>query len=272
VIGLQGYPHSPYFAIGYRLFHDTEFFTKRKSKEVSVEAFYKGALQGCVPCIFYYVDVQYCIRRNVHLAIPWALEAAIRGQVDCMQRLVFCYSNTRSSQTHALASFWAKFQYEMGFTKYANNQRKQIKQDIGARCFVCEQQDLPDNDVTLVKCGRCKYYSYCGKACQLRHWKDENHIGECRLLKTLREYCKPRYIQEICDALHRHEPPHNIPRLQVLRNKLGLTRPPSDYQELVARLSDPTLKGEREKSPNRYEYCTARRDGTVHIGSTPQII
>jgi len=95
---------------------------------------------------------------------------------------------------------------------------------------------------------------------------------ECRLLKTLREYCKPRYIQEICDALHRHEPPHNIPRLQVLRQKLGLTRPTSDYQELVARLSDPTLKGEREKSPNRYEYCTARRDGTVHIGSTPQII
>jgi len=189
VIGLQGYPQSPYFAISYRLFHDTEFFTKRKSKEVSVEAFYKGALQGCVPCIFYYVNVQYCIRRNVHLAIPWALEGTIWGQVDCMQRLVFCYCNTKS-----------------------NKQRKQIKQDIGAWCFVCEQQDVPDNDVTLVKCGRCKYYSYCGKA--------------CRLLKTLREYWNPRYIQETCDALHRHEPPQHIPRLQLLRNKLGLTRHP----------------------------------------------
>mmetsp|Transcript_50315 Transcript_50315/g.56136 ORF Transcript_50315/g.56136 Transcript_50315/m.56136 type:complete len:86 (-) Transcript_50315:353-610(-) len=74
---------------------------------------------------------------------------------------------------------------------------------------------------------------------------EENHAGECRFLKKLRDYWKPRSIHEICEVLHRNEDPKNIPRLQALRKKLG-----SDYQDSVKLLSAPTVKGETEKSPN----------------------
>merc|ERR1712194_308814 len=75
--------------------------------------------------------------------------------------------------------------------------------------------------VTLEKCGYCKYYSYCGKDCQLKHWY-HTHMNQCRHLKKLRKYYKP-YAKAIRAQLTSAQDPKSIPQLQLLRAKLGLT-------------------------------------------------
>ena len=99
-------------------------------------------------------------------------------------------------------------------------------------------------------------------------------MAECRHLQILNEYCKPRYVREIREAIMSGVDPKEIPRLQNLRTALGLNRPKEDYEELLLRLGD----GDGDDNENistiqdRYHHLTARKDGTVHIGSTPNVI
>jgi len=96
-------------------------------------------------------------------------------------------------------------------------------------------------------------------------------MAECRQFMILKEYFKPRYAREIREAIISGVDPKNIPRLQTLRTQLGLNRPKEDYEELVLCLND----NNNNNTSNRldpYKYLVARKDGTVHIGSTPNII
>ena len=137
--------------------------------------------------------------------------------------------------------------------------RKDSKNDIRNVCIVCSLTDF-DEDVTLEKCGTCNFYCYCGKACQLYQWKDQNHMGECRQLTILNKYHKP-YENEFREAIKCGEDPKTIFPLQVLREKLGLTRPRKDYVDLMGK-----------DSLDRYTLLIPRKDGTVLIGSTPEVI
>jgi len=163
--------------------------------------------------------------------------------------------------------------------------RKAYKKKIANRCFICQktEDDVDSNNgntITLVKCGKCKHYSYCGKACQLYHWKECSsseggggcgHINECRHLTILHKYYKSHHVQEIREAIIRGEDPTQIPRLQLLRTKLGLSRPKEEYQDLLLRFDDDNSSNTINR-PNPYDYLVARKDGTVHIGSTPDVI
>ena len=91
-------------------------------------------------------------------------------------------------------------------------------------------------------------------------------MGECRQLKILHTFCKPRHLKEIRAAIISGVDPKEIPRLQNLRTALGLNRPTEEYEELMLRLGDDSA------FQDRYHYLIARKDGTVHIGSTPEAI
>jgi len=56
-------------------------------------------------------------------------------------------------------------------------------------------------------------------------------MGECRQLMILREYCKPRYVKEIPEAITNGDDPKTINRLQRLRSNLGLNRLKEQYEE-----------------------------------------
>ena len=73
-------------------------------------------------------------------------------------------------------------------------------------------------------------------------------------------------MREIREAILGGEDPKTIVRLQTIRTQLGLTRPKEDYEELLTLIVD---KNDTSKGPRQYEYLTARTDGTVFIGSTP---
>ena len=75
-------------------------------------------------------------------------------------------------------------------------------------------------------------------------------------------------MKEIRAAITDGVDPKDIPRLQNLRTALGLNRPKEEYEELLLHLGDDS----NSDIQNRYKYLTARKDGTVHIGSTPEVI
>ena len=262
---LKGYPKSTYFAVGVNLL-------KEDHHDLALDAFLRGAKNDdCVGCMYLYVFTQHEFSQHkcntAHLEVPWALEGAIRGQIGCMVILTDIYSTmTEPAVANALMSFWVKMTIELGDTNITEEERKDVKKFFANVCYVCGKEDSKDK--LFEKCGNCKYYTYCGKNCQTRHWSEQNHIAECRQLQILREYCKSRHVKEIREAIIAGVDPKEIPRLQLLRTNLGLNRPKEEYEELLLHLGDDSYSDIQ----NRYKYLTARKDGTVHIGSTPEAI
>eukprot|EP00751_Fragilariopsis_kerguelensis_P015054 CAMPEP_0170761370 /NCGR_PEP_ID=MMETSP0733-20121128/2130_1 /TAXON_ID=186038 /ORGANISM="Fragilariopsis kerguelensis, Strain L26-C5" /LENGTH=380 /DNA_ID=CAMNT_0011101339 /DNA_START=213 /DNA_END=1355 /DNA_ORIENTATION=- len=265
---LQGYPKSKDFGIGYKHYDNDE-------EEEAITSFIHGAVTyGCVACSFFYAELQV-VRGNMHLALPFYFESAIRGHPQSMSEIVKCYSEAKPQPALAFQNFWMKIMNEMGDTIYTKEIRlawKKIEQSICAHCG--EESDYEDM-ISKKWCGGCRLYSYCGRDCQLENWKTNedggcNHIGECRQLKILKHHYR-RDVVKIREAIIRGDNPKDITRLQTLRTLLGLSRPKEDYDELLSLLSDDD-KQDISKSPNRCEYLTARKDGTVWIGSTPNNI
>ena len=191
---LTGYRKSHIFTVGYDLW-------LAEQEDAAVDAFKRGADNvGCVPCMVLYVALQRG-RGNFHLVVPYALEAAFRGNQPCMNQLVECYNNSKPVLSLALSGLWVKMSTEFGFIQITEERRKEIKKDIANCCFICRKKESEDNDVTLVQCGICKSYSYCGKNCQTRHGQEGKHMNECRQVILLRKYCKPSYIEEIREAI-----------------------------------------------------------------------
>jgi len=260
---LKGYPKSNYLVTGLHLF-------KAGHVDLAITSFQRGAEQvGCVGCMFLYVCHQLQ-RKQVHLALPWAMEGAIRGHLHCLGLLLQCYQQSTTESVFALANLWVKTMNKLAsstnkLASVIEEERKECKKKNANICVTCEEQD-DANDKTFEKCGLCKYYSYCCKDHQRKHWKEQNHMGECRQLCLLQKYCKPQYVREIREAIARGDDPKDIARLQLVRTQLGLSRPKKQYNELVL------LLGDDSKSQDRYKYLTAGKDGTVHIGSTPNLI
>ena len=95
-------------------------------------------------------------------------------------------------------------------------------------------------------------------------WVEGQHAGACRQLGILLKYHKPCAKKIRPDLVVHRLAPRDMPERQELRQRLGLSRPQVDYQELleeaqVGRL-DPT------------QLILPRQDGTVQIGSFPRPI
>jgi len=262
---LAGYPKSQLFTVGYELH-------VAGHTDLAIDAFKRGAKEvSCVPSMFYYAELQSELQRKLHLAIPFYIEAAIRGHIGSIHRLIRLYQESKPTNVTALIMHWLKMTIELGNIKHKEESRKEIKKNNSNICAVCGKQELEDNDVTLVKCGICKYYSYCGKDCQTRHWSVLKHMHECRHVILLRKYCKLSYVKEIRGAIIGGQDPKEIHTLQRLLMKLGLNRPKEEYKELLLILGNDDTT-DTNRSPNRYEHLVGRKDGTLHIGSTPNVI
>ena len=99
-----------------------------------------------------------------------------------------------------------------------------------------------------------------GFDCQSRHWR-AGHAGECRQLQILKNYHRP-YAKKIRDDIRHGIDPKDIPELQELRHQLGLSRPKTEYQDL--------LDKEESLSIDPSELVIPKKDGTVQIGSFPR--
>jgi hypothetical protein len=258
----KSFPKSNFFAVGERLAGSGHF-------DLGSETFKRGAESSCVACMEAYITLSSEVQENmIHLRYPWLLEGAIRGNIECMRRLIVCYAHAEPCPADSLMNYWSKIMHkcdpkEVPKETIQNMKKKKRKR----RCIACPKD-------SIFHCGMCNIASYCSKECQLDHWSesDGNHIGECRQIQILKQYHKP-YAESIYRAISRGDDPKEIFELQELRNRLGLNRPKEEYEELLMILNnDDDTTTMHPSNNNRNRYVVARKDGTVHIGSTPEVI
>jgi hypothetical protein len=255
----EGYPVSDFF-INARNLED-----QGRLDEAKVEMKKGAAENGCVPCMIYYAMYFLSDTTCIHLKIPWLLEGAIRGHTQCMNVLVrSCYRKVRPRGPISLNCYWMKFskrwENHAGRSQYLKEGRDIMKNEFLLKmCINCLKED--SEFVTLQRCDACQQYYYCGSECQQVHW-GSNHRAECKQYNILMEYHKP-YAKEIRESIKRGDDPKTITHLQTLRDKLGLSRPQEEYEEYLD-LDD--------FKTNPYNLLVARKDGTVHVGSTMETI
>ena len=269
-----------------------ESFYKKGNHAKAQKIYLQGIEHGCVHCLSEYTTtilldgatiknthkVKELVKNNMnlHLILPIALEGAIRGNPDGIFTLCGVYAQVqheekdicRFGHSHPatpLVIYWNKFGLKnLGregktLTKEGNEEMKKCH---GTMCSVCGKQD--SETVTLMKCDGCKFYYYCSKECQKRMWQEGQHAGVCRHLGILQKYHKP-FAKNIWKDIAVHGiPPQDIPELQELRQRLCLSRPQTDYQELLDAAQTGRLKSTQLILP--------RKDGTVQIGSFPRPI
>ncbi|OEU10690.1 hypothetical protein FRACYDRAFT_228189 [Fragilariopsis cylindrus CCMP1102] len=200
----------------------------------------------------------------IHLALPWLLEGAIRGSVRCIMILIGEYYLDRAEPNRnadVLIDYWGKILNNTD-TRLPNLSHNLaalsvLKHRLGRTCIICSKTDT--KILTLKQCIGCSFYCYCSETCQITHWEEHNHRGECKQLRILNKYHKP-YAKAIRDAAIRGD---IHPALEKLQYKLGLTRPLEDYQELI------DYNTHDGKLINPKDYVVAREDGTVWVGSIP---
>ena len=240
---------------------DTDNISAREQYEL----FKEGATEdGCIHCMWRMGKMTMntpdgkCMQ--IHLALPWFLEGAIRGSSKCMMSLMWeVYFSKADRKADALHCYWEEFvtQKYNGVALVDEIQIKISKCLVERECVICSKTDT--KTLTLQQCKGCSVYCYCGEGCQAIHWEERKHRNECKQVHILNKYHKP-YAKEIRDAVIRGD--KEIPSLEKLRYKLGLTRPQEEYQEFFKR----TYNG-KEIDPD--DYLVAREDGTVWVGSFP---
>ena len=194
-------------------------------------------------------------KKRIHLALPWYLEGAIRGSVLCTRVLMGEFYIQNAAALHGYwGEIYKKYYSERGF---ALVEHKDLKDLVERKCVICSKTDT--ETLTLKQCKGCSAYCYCGELCQTIHWKERKHRNECKQVHILNKYHKP-YFNEIRDAVIRGD--KEIPSLEKLRYKLGLTRPQEEYVEFFER----THNG---KKINSDDYLVGREDGTLWVGSVP---
>ena len=282
---LEEIPESMFFVKG-------ESFRKKGNHSKAKKIFVQGIENGCVHCMDAYTmkilvdgtkrehkNIAEMIQENInlHLALPLLLEGAIRGNQDAIEFVCDIYQqaihetddssryNDHSHPATPLILYWRKIRLK----HYARENRTKMKQENaevkewhGTKCSVCEKED--SETVTLMKCDGCKFYYYCSKACQKKMWLEGQHAGVCRHIGLLNKYHKP-FAKKIWTDIAVHQiAPRNIPDLQELRQRLGLSRPHADYQESL----DAAQAGRLDSA----QLILPRKDGTVQIGSFPRPI
>ena len=72
------------------------------------------------------------------------------------------------------AYYWCKKAANLGDVDGANT-ASQIEAGCKTNCAQCKKSALAE---TLNRCAKCKLYRYCGKECQVKHWK-AGHKKDC---------------------------------------------------------------------------------------------
>ena len=271
-----------------------ESFYKKGNHAKAQKIYLQGLEHGCVLCLFEYttrifyngITTENTIvitelmnnNRNLHLVTPLALEGAIRGNLDAIKTVCQAYDEVQHEETGSsrfgdshpatpLVLYWNKVflknsDREDRLRPQMKQEREGAKERHGTMCSVCKKQD--SEIVTLLKCDGCKLYYYCSKECQQKMWREGQHAGVCRHLGLLKKYHKP-FAKKIWKDIAVHGiAPKDIPELQELRQRLGLSRPQADYQKLMDEAQAQRL--------NLSQLILPRKDGTVQFGSFPRPI
>jgi len=323
-VDLEGFPVTS--RKHYNLAND--MYWKHNNLDLAIQAAKRGCeTTGCMACIkvYTFLMMRFHSTEQPHLLIPWLLEGSIRGSLMCMRNMTQIWSDNQRSQPLALEDYWykrlIKYDTELDGLKEARNKMKYDMRDF---CVICSKKEdgtkafseIQEDGTTILceevgptnrnqkvmkleRCGNCRYYCYCSKECQMKHWMFFDHISECRQLQILKTYHRP-YAKEIELKLKEGVDAKDIEELQDLRDRLGLTRPKEDFIKIlqicdqITSEKDETLRramfdvdncpalrpdmpdpNERKKNLRDpkflpYAFVVGEKNGKVHIGSTSE--
>ena len=273
----EDFPQSTFFI-------QAESFRKKGNHAKAKKIYLQGINNSCVPCMSAYGcqllfggepeekkgdRIRVMDHPHLHLVMPLFLEGAIRGSVMAIHAINVTHIQTTPEvdgfgSYHPIANYWLKCTRKKSHRERRAREKQAIedwKQETDRLCSVCHQ---PDSDtVTLRKCEGCKFYYYCSTECQKSHWH-AGHAGVCRHLGLLKKYHRP-FAEKIQNDIIVHGiDPENIPELQELRTRLGLSRPQTDYQEM--------LDAVQARRIHPVELMLPHKDGMVQIGSFPRLM
>jgi len=152
-----------------------------KHHALAARWFQKAAEQGCVEAQYNLGnmhDQEQGVKQDDAEAVRLYHKAAEQGCVEAQFNLGVSYANGQGvKQNYALASRWYRKAAERGLqeSKDALSNLPPCPQ-VCANCGVVEKTGA----VILKPCGRCKVVKYCGKVCQMQHWKDGGHQSTCK--------------------------------------------------------------------------------------------
>ncbi|MGK3747473.1 MAG: hypothetical protein ACI8RD_014770 [Bacillariaceae sp.] len=264
----KGFEDQDYLFPKSNFYIKAELFEKKGNRYRANKFYLQGIEIGCVRCITDYLVLMFNESRTssyeiwkdnkkIHLAMPLCLEGAIRGSTGAASVMMACMSSDcLARHNDAPMMYWMKY-FEKHTDAMIQDERKSLKACDEKMCAVCGEQD--SDTVTLGKCDRCNVYYYCSTDCQSKDWR-AGHAGECRQLEILKKYHKP-FGEKIRDDIVNGINPMDIPELQELRNRLGLSRPKMEYQDLLDKAQSLRI--------NPSTLIDPRKDGTVQIGSFP---
>jgi len=136
------------------------------------------------------------VRQDHAEAVRWYLKAAEQGQAGAQCILGVSYENGRGvKQDHAEAVRWYRKAAEQGIVyavfalgrlsagavtgNASPSTPKAIAPATGRVCSNCGIGEI-GGDAALKPCSRCKVALYCGRKCQVRHWKAGGHKAVCK--------------------------------------------------------------------------------------------
>ena len=277
-------------------FPESDYWIKAKSCFLKGNAYksnkllLQGSKKGCTHCLnrytttfLYSVNDQYATNgaaalrydlmnnhKHLHLALPFCLEATIRGNrqsIFILDRIIRATHKAQARHNNVsmvgLNTYFQKYYAKQGWTndsakKAVKSTRKENTTSIGSVCHFCGNEE--SDTVTLKKCSGCNFVFYCSAECQKKMWLFGGHAGECRQLAILKQYHRPHGIH-IRDSLINGVKSKDIPELQELRRRLGLDKPTPEYEDLLEQAKSGHIEPYKLVFPNK--------DGTVQIGSFP---
>ena len=270
-------------------FPESDYFIKAKSFSMKGNRYkfkkllLQGSAKGCIHCLIMYaykilysfddpsatdgesvLDCDLMNHKNLHLAYPFCLEGAIRGNggsIVLLHKIIYSADEKYlyNTEKYATTLYWQKFYDKQELEAICDKMaRKSIMTNIGNMCHGCNKEE--SETVTLEKCSGCNFYFYCSAECQKKMWLNGGHAGECRQLAILKQYHRP-HGKHIRDRLVNGADPKDIPELQELRRQLGLDRPKSEYKDLLEQVKSGRIEPCHLIDPNK--------DGTVQLGSFP---
>jgi hypothetical protein len=206
-VNTDSFPKSKLYKVGNNLIHTGYRSDNSEYMELGIETLKRGAESGCVICMDVYIRWSNIAEEKMtHHCYPWYFEGAIRGNIECMRLMMECCFDAMPTGAPSLIDHWSKM---------ITGGRKRFKGNIkDMRCVTCPKEP------TLL-CGICRIASYCSKECQLLHWNEGNHIGECRQFEILNKYHKP-HAKDIYRKIIRGDDPSEI-RIESTKRRIRRT-------------------------------------------------
>ena len=162
----------------------------KQSYEKAIEYYTLALHQGDPNAIYELADMYYegqGVTKSIETAIELYTRAANQGQATAQFKVgVMCYIGDGVDKSHDIGREWwikAAVQDHAGALQYLQ-QLDKLEGRTTPTILCCSTCGKPKTPLRpLHPCKLCRTVQYCGRECQVNHWKEGGHRRECKKLR-----------------------------------------------------------------------------------------